>query len=107
MAEVARGRLPIRQLVPVPEHERARKYLVETLLLAYVDLDQFRQVFGTGLADAFPDQLAVLDRLDLARIEEGELRLTRKGGRHLREIRYLFASDDVVDAMEREGAQGL
>jgi hypothetical protein len=72
-----------------------------------VSLDEFRDAVGAELAETFPAELEVLDRLDLARIEGGELRLTREGGRHLREIRYLFASDPVVEAMETGGAQGL
>lgn len=100
-----RGELPIRQLVPVPVAERPRKWVVEALLLAYVDLDAFRATFGVELADAFPTELAVLDELDLARIDARELRLTRRGGRHLREVRYLFASEAVVAAVER--APGL
>lgn len=107
MAAVRADRLPIRQLVTVPPAERPRKYMVEAMLLAYVDLAHFRDAFGVELADAFPEELAVLDHLDLARIEDGELRLTRKGGRHLREIRYLFASEAIVQQMEREGAEGL
>ncbi len=105
--EVQHGRLPIRQLLVVPEGERARKYVIEALLLAYVSLDHFRELFGQELRQAFPAELAVLERLGLAAVEEGELRLTRKGGRHLREIRYLFASEAVVDGLERSGEQGL
>jgi oxygen-independent coproporphyrinogen-3 oxidase len=104
---VREGRLPIRQLLPVPERERTRKYVIEALLLAYVSLDHFRETFGRGLAETFPDELAVLEREGLARVDAGELRLTRKGGHHLREIRYLFASDEVVHALESGAAQGL
>ena len=77
--------------------------VIEALLLAYVDLAHFGELFGAPLAQMFPGELALLDRLDLARIDDGELRLTRKGGYHLREIRYLFASEDVVAAMQRNG----
>ncbi len=107
LRDVERGRLPIRQVLAVPEAERARKYVIEALLLAYLDLSSFRQRFGMDLAQAFPVELALLGRLGLATIEDGELRLTRRGGRHLREIRYLFASERVVEVLETAGAGGL
>jgi len=97
---VKKGKLPIGQVVRIQDSERARKYVIEAMLLAYLDLGQFQQMFGSDLADTFPDELAVLDELDLVYVEEGELRLTRKGGRHLREIRYMFASNEVVAALE-------
>jgi oxygen-independent coproporphyrinogen-3 oxidase len=106
-AEVRAGRLPIHHLLPVPENERIRKYVIEALLLAYVNLEHFRSSFGKELKDTFPDELAVLSLLGLAAIEDGELRLTRKGGHHLREIRYLFASDAVVTSLETDEAAGL
>lgn len=105
--EVAQGRLPIRHIVPVPESERARKYVIEALLLAYLDLAHFRRHCGVELSEAFPLELQVLERLDLAQVQDGELRLTRRGGRHLREIRYLFASPAVVEALEAGNGAGL
>ena len=81
--------------------------VVEALLLAYLDLEQFRNRCGVELAEAFPDELRVLARLDLAQLCDGELRLTRRGGRHLREIRYLFASPAVVTALETAAGAGL
>ncbi len=105
--EVEAGRLPIRQLLEIPERERARKWVIEALLLAYVNLADFRAAFGKELAEVFPAELAVLAEHCLAEANDGELRLTREGGRHLREIRYLFASEDVVDALESGVAQGL
>jgi coproporphyrinogen III oxidase-like Fe-S oxidoreductase len=105
--QISSGKLPIRQLVPVPESERARKYVVEALLLAYLNLGHFRARFGRELHEEFPHELAVLDREGLVKIEDGELRLTRRGGRHLREIRYLFASESVVDAIETGAAASL
>jgi len=59
------------------------------------------------LTEAFPAELEVLERLGLTTLEDGELRLTRLGARHQREIRYLFASPDVVDVLESEARQGL
>jgi oxygen-independent coproporphyrinogen-3 oxidase len=103
--DIARGALPIKQLLAIPEGERARKWVIEALLLAYVDLPVFQAAFGESMRDAFPSEMAVLRDLDLATASDGELRLTRKGGHHLREVRYLFASDDVVAATER--APGL
>lgn len=105
--EVARGHLPIRHIVPVPEPERARKYVIEALLLAYLDLAHFRSHCGMELSDAFPAELRVLERLDLAQVRDGELRLTHRGGRHLREIRYLFASPAVVEVLEAGNGAGL
>jgi oxygen-independent coproporphyrinogen-3 oxidase len=105
--EVKAGKLPIRQLVTISPEEEARKYVIEALLLAYVGLDQYRARFGEELTQRFANEIALLERTDLARLEYDELRLTRKGGRHLREIRYLFASEPVVEALESGAAQGL
>jgi len=104
---VRRGQPAIRQLVQVPDEERARKYVIEALLLAYVDLGEFRRRFGVPFEQVFADELAVLDRLGLARVIEGELRLTRRGGHHLREIRYLFASEAIVETLEADAEKGL
>lgn len=100
------GKLPIRQLVRIPGPERARKYVIEAMLLAYLDLDHFQELFGADLTSTFPDELDVLQDLELVDVENGKLRLTRKGGRHLREVRYLFASNAVVTSLE-SGAAGL
>jgi oxygen-independent coproporphyrinogen-3 oxidase len=105
--EVLNGRLPIRQLVAVPEEERSRKFVVEALLLAGLSLDRFRDACGVELETRFPAELGVLRRLDLAAVQDGDLRLTRKGARHLREIRYLFASDAVVETLEASLVQGI
>ena len=100
------GKLPIGQLVRIPGSERARKYVIEAMLLAYLDLDHFQELFGSDLVNTFPDELEVLEELELVYIKDGELRLTRKGGRHLREVRYLFASNAVVTSLE-SGVAGL
>ena len=105
--EVAQGRPPIRHVARVDDKEHARKFVVEALLLAYLDLDAFNETFGTQLDKAFPDEIAVLVEDGLAEIKGSELRLTRKGGRHLREIRYIFASETVVQAVESGRAKGL
>jgi oxygen-independent coproporphyrinogen III oxidase len=104
---VRAGRLPVRQLLAIPERERMRKHVIEALLLAYVDLDHFRTTFGQDLQEAFPAELATLDALGLATVDDGELCLTRQGGHHLREIRYLFASDSVVASLEADETVGL
>jgi len=105
-AAVRAGRLPIRQMVDVPEAERARKWVIEALLLAYLDLDQFASSVGREFSDVFRDELAMLADLGLAEVVGRELRLTRKGGHELRAIRYLFASEEVVATIEG-GAAGL
>ncbi len=105
--DVAAGRPPIGRVARVDDKEHARKFAVEALLLAYLDLEAFRETFGMALDAAFPDELAVLVEDGLAEVQGSELRLTRKGGRHLREIRYLFASEPVVQAVESGRAKGL
>lgn len=106
-AELAEGRPPVKQVARIGHTERPRKFVVEGLLLAYLNLGTFHELFGMPLEEAFPDELGVLLEDGLAVIHGDELRLTRKGGRHLREIRYLFASDRVVDAIESGRAKGL
>lgn len=106
-AEIRNGRLPIHRIVQVEPAERARRHVIEALLLSYVDLAHFKATWGLDLSDAFPAELEVLEQLGLTTVEDGELRLTRTGARHQREIRYLFASPDVVDALESEQRQGL
>lgn len=104
---LAEGRPPIKQMAPIGDTERPRKFVVEGLLLAYLDLGTFHELFGMPLDEAFPDEVGVLLEDGLAVAQGDELRLTRKGGRHLREVRYLFASDRVVDAIESGRAKGL
>jgi oxygen-independent coproporphyrinogen-3 oxidase len=106
-AELGRGRPPIRQLLEVPDAERARKVAIEALLLGYVDLERFREAVGRDFGAVFPVEMEILTERGLGFVEDGELRLTREGGHHLREVRYLFASEDVVEALESGAAQGL
>lgn len=107
MQALAAGHAPIRQIVRVSPAERSRKYVIEALLLGYVSLAAYRVNFGTELEDDFAEEIGTLRHLGLVKIDEGELQLTREGARHLRSIRYLFASEDVVGAMERDATGGL
>lgn len=106
-ARIARGELPIRQLVEVPPEEAPRKHVIEALLLAYVDLAHFRATFGRELDEVFPYELTLLAELGLAERNGDELRLTRAGGHHLRAVRYLFASERVARTIETGAAAGL
>ncbi|GAB4136911.1 MAG: radical SAM family heme chaperone HemW [Planctomycetota bacterium] len=104
---LGRGRPPIATVLEVDEEERPRKWAIEALLLAFLDRRLFERRFGETVEARFPAELEAL--LDLGLIEDAadEIRLTREGGRHLREIRYVFASEKVVEAMESGRLQGL
>lgn len=86
---------PIEQIVRVPEEEKLRKYVIETLKLGFIDKKYFQDGFGKAIEEVFGNELKALEEMGL--IEDGgrEIRYTFEGLRYSKEMRYLFASEEA------------
>lgn len=79
--------------------DRKRRFMLKSLLKADgLDLVRYRDVFGSSASVDFPD-LQRLERLELARCQEGRLRLTSRGMALSDGIGAWFIAPEVAERM--------
>ncbi|MHC4947597.1 MAG: coproporphyrinogen-III oxidase family protein [Planctomycetota bacterium] len=76
---VEAGEIPIHRALPLTDEERCLRELVLQLKLGTVELAYFTEKFGLDLADRFAATLARMQADGFLALEEGVIRLTRRG----------------------------
>jgi len=117
LRSVDAGRLPIQDLYDLPLTQMAAKFVAVSFYFGGIDAAAFAAKFGLPLAEAFPAELAFVEREGLMRWEpDGRLQLTERGAAHSHGVIALFfapsvqrhlvsleepAGDELVDARQR------
>jgi oxygen-independent coproporphyrinogen-3 oxidase len=79
MDRLKQGEFPIHRALTMTEDEKLLRELILQLKLGYLDSDYFRRKFGVDILNRFADAIRQLKEQQLMTIDDGQLRLTRRG----------------------------
>jgi oxygen-independent coproporphyrinogen-3 oxidase len=79
MDRLKQGEFPIHRALTMTEDEKLLRELILQLKLGYLDSDYFHRKFGVDILNRFADAIRQLKEQQLMTIDDGQLRLTRRG----------------------------